>query len=83
MKSFVALAFAASAVALPQTMSGSDCQDSRDGDFNIAVVNVTDSSSSKRSVERRQLDGTLTLTLDGGVLKDQAGRTGYIAANHQ
>lgn len=82
MKSFVALAFAASAVALPQSSSGSDCKDSRDGDFAISVVNVTDSSS-KRSVERRQLSGILTLSLEGGELKDQAGRAGYIAANHQ
>jgi hypothetical protein len=32
---------------------------------------------------QRQQDGILTLTLDGSVLKDQAGRTGYIAANYQ
>ncbi|KAF1977816.1 hypothetical protein BU23DRAFT_657303, partial [Bimuria novae-zelandiae CBS 107.79] len=62
--------------------SGLDCADSRDGSFAISVVNVTDSSS-KRSVERRQLSGILTLTLEDGVLKDQAGRGGYIAANHQ
>ena len=83
MKSFVALVLAASAVALPQTYSGSDCEDSRDGSFAISVVNVTGSSSNKRGVERRQLAGILTLTLEGGVLKDQAGRDGYIAANHQ
>ncbi|KAJ4297806.1 hypothetical protein N0V90_005702 [Kalmusia sp. IMI 367209] len=82
MKSFVALALAASAIALPQQSSGSGCEDSRDGSFQISVVNVTDSSS-KRSVERRQLSGTLTLTLEDGVLKDQAGRDGYIASNHQ
>lgn len=82
MKSFVALALAASAIALPQSSSGSGCEESRDGSFQISVVNVTDSSS-KRSVERRQLSGILTLTLQDGVLKDQAGREGYIAANNQ
>ncbi|KAL5449574.1 hypothetical protein PMIN06_006799 [Paraphaeosphaeria minitans] len=82
MKSIVPLALAATVAALPQQSSGSDCQDSRDGTFAISVVNVTDSST-KRSVERRQLSGILTLSLEGGILKDQAGRTGYIAANHQ
>lgn len=82
MKSFVALALAASAVAYPQSSSSSDCEDSRDGTFAISVVNVTDSNS-KRGVEPRQLAGILTLSLEGGVLKDQAGRDGYIAANHQ
>jgi hypothetical protein len=82
MKSFIPLALVASAAAFPQQSSGSDCQDSRDGTFAISVVNVTDSSS-KRSVERRQLSGILTLSLEGGVLKDQAGRDGYIASNHQ
>lgn len=33
--------------------------------------------------EQRQLDGTLTLSLNNGILTDQAGRTGYIAANRQ
>lgn len=85
MKSFVALALAASALAkpmpLPQASSPEGCSDSYDGTFQISVVNVT--KSSKRAVEKRQLSGTLTLSLDGGVLKDQAGRTGYIAANDQ
>ncbi len=31
----------------------------------------------------RQQDGTLMLTLMGGVLRDQANRTGYIASNYQ
>lgn len=83
MKSFAALALAATAAALPQQSSGSDCQDSRDGSFAISVVNVTDSSSSKRSLEQRQLSGILTLSLKDGKLQDQAGREGYIASNHQ
>ncbi|KAF2257175.1 hypothetical protein BU26DRAFT_513874 [Trematosphaeria pertusa] len=85
MKSFVALALAASALAkpmpMPQSSTPDDCSDSHDGTFQITVLNVT--QSAKRGVEKRQLSGTLTLSLDGGVLTDQAGRTGYIASNHQ
>ena len=33
--------------------------------------------------KRQAKDGILTLTLQGGILKDQAGRTGYIASNRQ
>lgn len=32
---------------------------------------------------QRQLDGTLKLSLSDSTLKDQAGRTGYVAANYQ
>lgn len=85
MKSFVALALAASALASPMPMPQSDapegCSDSREGTFQISVVNAT--TSVKRSVEKRQLAGTLTITLQDGILKDQAGRTGSIVANHQ
>lgn len=83
MKSFVALAFAASALAIPapQSSAPEGCQTSRDGSFQISVVNVT--QSAKRSLNKRQLDGILTLTLADGVLKDQAGRTGSVVANHQ
>ncbi|KAF2689607.1 hypothetical protein K458DRAFT_439871 [Lentithecium fluviatile CBS 122367] len=85
MKSFVALALAASALAtpmpIPQSGAPDGCSDSKDGSFQISVVNVT--SSAKRSVEKRQLSGTLTVTLQDGILKDQAGRTGSIVANHQ
>lgn len=80
MKSFVALGLAAAAVALPQTSSPSGCSSSSSGSFQISTVNVT---SSKRSIEPRQLAGTLTLSLADGELKDQAGRTGYIASNYQ
>jgi hypothetical protein len=79
MKSFVALALAGSAIAMPKA-SDSGCSDSRDGTFAVQISNVT---SSKRSLERRQLDGTLMVSLKGGVMKDQAGRTGEIVANHQ
>lgn len=81
MKSFVALSLAAAVVALPQTSSPAGCSPSSDETFQITTVNTT--SSAKRSVEKRQLDGTLMLTLKDGVLMDQAGRQGYIASNYQ
>ncbi|KAF2851031.1 covalently-linked cell wall protein-like protein [Plenodomus tracheiphilus IPT5] len=81
MKSFVALSLAAAAVALPQTSSPEGCASSSSGSFQVSTVNVT--SSAKRSIEARQLAGTLTITLTDGELKDQAGRIGYIASNYQ
>ena len=82
MKSFVALSLAAAVMAMPQSGSPSGCSSSSSGSFQISTVNVT-SSSSKRDVEKRQLSGALTLTLQDGILKDQAGRQGYIASNYQ
>lgn len=70
-----------SAIA-PSSSTPAGCSSSSSGSFQITVVNVT-SSPTKRGLERRQLDGPLTLTLAGGTLTDQAGRTGYIAANRQ
>jgi hypothetical protein len=80
MKSFAVLGLAAAAAALPQASSPAGCSSSTDGTFQISTVNVT---NSKRSLEARQLSGVLTLSLTDGVLKDQAGRQGYIAANYQ
>ncbi|KAF2872905.1 hypothetical protein BDV95DRAFT_605496 [Massariosphaeria phaeospora] len=84
MKTFVALALAASALAtpMPQSSTPEGCSDSRDGQFTITTVNAS-TASTKRRVERRQLAGVLTLTLEGGNLKDQADRTAYIADNFQ
>jgi hypothetical protein len=79
MKSFAVLALAATALA--QSAPPAGCQASTSGSFQIATVNVT--SPRKRDIEARQLAGTLTLNLNGGILKDQAGRTGYIASNYQ
>lgn len=81
MKSFAVLALAATA-ALAQTAPPSGCSASRAGTFNVQTVNVT-SSSTKRELAARQLAGALTLTLQNGILKDQAGRQGYIASNYQ
>lgn len=81
MKSYVVLAIASTALALPQTSgSSSQCASSADGTFQIQTVVKP---SSKRSLEARQLSGALTLTLKDGILKDQAGRQGYIASNDQ
>ncbi|PVI06842.1 hypothetical protein DM02DRAFT_472718, partial [Periconia macrospinosa] len=58
------------------------CSKSSDGTFNIQITNVT-SSSAKRSISARQLDGPLLASLKDGVLTDRAGRTGNVVANHQ
>lgn len=87
---FALLGLAATTLARPQGVSQSiapqeetpeQCQSSAPGEFAITIVNVT--QSAKRDLGKRQLDGTLMLTLQDGTLKDQAGRTGYIAANRQ
>jgi hypothetical protein len=80
MKSFAILALAATA-ALAQSSPPSGCQASSSGSFNIQTVNVT--RSTKRELSTRQLAGALTLTLKDGILRDQAGRQGYIASNYQ
>jgi hypothetical protein len=80
MKSFAVLALAGAALAQSSPPSG--CQASTSGTFQISTVNVT-SSATKRDLATRQLAGTLTLSLQNGNLRDQAGRTGYIASNYQ
>jgi len=80
MKSYIALALVSTALALPQQSSGSsECPSSASGTFQIQTV----VKPTKRDLQERQLAGALTLTLQDGVLKDQAGRQGYIAANDQ
>ncbi|KIX93425.1 uncharacterized protein Z520_10844 [Fonsecaea multimorphosa CBS 102226] len=85
-----ALAVSALASPLPQGVTSAiapsspapeGCQPSYSGSFEITVVNV--SSSAKRDLHERQSSGVLTLTLADSVLKDQDGRTGYIASNYQ
>lgn len=63
----------------PEASAPEGCSPDAPGTFNIQVVNVTSSAAKAK----RQLAGILTLTLAGGILKDQAGRTGYTAANDQ
>lgn len=82
MKSFVALGLAAAGTAFPQASSGSECASTAPSDFAITTVNAT-TTPTKRSFQRRQLDGTLMISLKDGKLTDQAGRTGYIASNYQ
>ncbi|KAH8730473.1 hypothetical protein GQ44DRAFT_606676 [Phaeosphaeriaceae sp. PMI808] len=79
MKSFIILTFTATALA--QVTPPAGCQASASGTFNIQTVNVT--GPRKRDLSTRQLAGPLTLTLQNGNLKDQAGRIGYIASNFQ
>jgi len=84
------LALAVGALAMPQGVTvaiapsataPAGCSPTYPGTFEITVVNVT--SPTKRSLTERQAAGVLTLKLAGGVLTDQAGRTGYIASNYQ
>lgn len=86
----VALAALVAATPVPQGVTEnlpadgatpSGCQTSYDGEFNIQIVNVSDSSA-KRSLHKRQ-SSILALSLADGVLTDSQGRTGYIAANSQ
>ena len=70
-----------SAIA-PSQAAPAGCAPTYTGNFNIATVNVS-TASSKRNVEKRQASGELTLSLSGGILHDQIGRTGYIASNYQ
>lgn len=87
------LAFAAAAVATPVPQgvtepiapdagAPSGCSPDYSGSFQISAVNVT-SGAAKRDLEKRQTSGVLTLTLAGGILVDQADRTGYVASNFQ
>jgi len=82
MKSFILAGLVAVATALPQAASESECAASVDGTFTITTVKAPEADK-KRALARRQLDGTLKMTLQDGKLKDQAGRDGYIASNYQ
>lgn len=89
------IAFAAAVVATPvaqgvteqikpDTSAPSGCSPSYDGDFEIQVVNVTQSASKRSLNKRQQADAEkLEIALKDGVLTDSKDRTGYIAANHQ
>jgi len=68
----------------PDSAAPSGCSPSYDGDFQIQVVNVTQSASKRSLSKRQQADAMkLEITLKDGVLTDSKDRTGYIAANHQ
>ncbi len=79
---------AVTGLIVPSAAPPAGCENSRTGTFTITIVNVTSPAAtpSKRDFNdfhRRQSAGVLTLTLDGGVMHDQANRTGYIASNFQ
>lgn len=61
----------------PPSPAPAGCQPDYSGPFQISVTNVSSSAKVKRQAK------TLTITLSGGVLKDDQQRTGYIAANYQ
>jgi len=82
MKSFVAAGLVAAVAAYPQAASSEECATSSGGEFTITTVNAT-TVPTKRGMDKRQLNGVLMITLEDGKLTDQAGRTGYIAANQQ
>lgn len=77
------LALAGASLAAPQspsTPAPAGCSPNYPGTFSITTQNVT--RSAKRDLETRQ-DGSLSITLSNGVLKDSQGRTGCIVANRQ
>jgi len=81
MKGTIALLFGAAVASPLAQRQSSDCQATVSDAFQIAVVNQT--TTAKRDLSRRQLSGDLMVTINNGVLMDQAGRTGYIASNDQ
>ena len=81
-----AAAFAAVAMAMPQGKAppqpaSPECSASYPGTFQIQVVNVT--SSGSKMLKRQDQTGTLKITLQNGILKDDQDRTGNIVANNQ
>ncbi|KAL8778292.1 MAG: hypothetical protein Q9213_007479 [Squamulea squamosa] len=87
MKYIVALAALAAAVSA-QNPPG--CRSDFDGTFVIkpTLVNAAEASPGAKMVKRQQnvrtiCGSTPIVTLQGGILKDQAGRTGNVVANSQ
>ncbi|OPB40510.1 cell wall protein [Trichoderma guizhouense] len=75
------LALLGSASANPLISPRDDsCASSYNGQFEVTIAKVN-----KRDIQKRSCDNAdaLLLTLDGGILKDAKGRTGYIASNYQ
>ncbi|SPO04750.1 uncharacterized protein DNG_07435 [Cephalotrichum gorgonifer] len=66
--------------------NATECQGSVDGHFKLTVV---DGKKDKRAVPQPETkadcntDGSLTVTLKDGILKDKEGRTAYISSNFQ
>ncbi|KAJ8064589.1 hypothetical protein OCU04_006918 [Sclerotinia nivalis] len=69
------------ALITPTASAPSGCATSYSGAFEISAVNV--SSVAKRQQKRADCSSSLAITLNGGILKDQQDRTGYVASNTQ
>ncbi|TPX13724.1 uncharacterized protein E0L32_005927 [Thyridium curvatum] len=70
----------------PSGAAPSGCATSYTGSFEVTVEAVKSANKAKRFIESRDTcgaDGILVMTLNGGVLTDAKGRTGYIASNYQ
>ena len=78
-----ALAQGVSEAIPPDERKPAECSDTSMKIFQITPVDVQSSSSARSRLAKRQYSGILECTLEGGVLKDQADRTGYIASNYQ
>jgi hypothetical protein len=78
---FALVALAAVAHALPQAVTTAGCSSSYSGDFEITILDPPPPKAKRDSTCGQE--GYLTLKLDGGVLTDAKGRTGYIASNYQ
>ena len=81
-------------IIVPSSVPMAGCLNSRSGTFQIASLNATSNALKERSLRvdgnhdaqtlhSRQDSGAPTLTLTGGILRDQANRTGYIASDYQ
>lgn len=80
-KAFAALSLVAALVAKAQTSAGVWCASTSNGVYNMQTVNMT--SSSKRDMQKRQTSGALVWSISDGIVRDAAGRKGYIAENYQ
>lgn len=86
-----ATAQAVTSLIVPSSTPPAGCLNSHTGSFELSIVlaNGSVATPSRRSYDKpanllkRQQDGQLHMSLNGGILTDGAGRTGYIASNYQ
>lgn len=72
----------------PSAPAPTGCKSSVNGKFEVAIISLGDKVKrdlffNKRAAPACSGSGILVATLDGGVMKDAQGRTGYIASNYQ
>jgi len=67
----------------PASSAPSGCATSYSGSFQISAVNTSSISNRHHKRTADCTSNSLAITLSDGTLKDQSGRTGYIAANRQ